>query len=86
MTGEFSIIKAGDLSKPANTLIEKIADAVGGYFKPFQIKRVAKAEAEAEKERREIARTEGTRLRQFLRNPFPYSFPKQGKYKENKNK
>ena len=38
------------------------------------------------KERREIARTEGTGLRQFLRNPFPYSFPKQGKYKENKNK
>ncbi len=38
------------------------------------------------KERRKIARTEGTGLRQFLRNPFPYSLPKQGKYKENKNK
>jgi hypothetical protein len=38
------------------------------------------------KERRKIARTEGTGLRQFLRNPFPYNLPKQGKYKENKNK
>ena len=29
-------------------LIEKISDAVGGLFKPYQIVRVAKAEAEAE--------------------------------------
>lgn len=29
-------------------LIEKISGAVGGYFKPYQIKRVAKAESEAE--------------------------------------
>lgn len=38
----------GDLSKPATVLIEKISDAVGGMFKPFQIARVAKAEAEAD--------------------------------------
>lgn len=38
----------GDLTKPATALIEKISDAVGGVFKPFQIVRVAKAEAEAE--------------------------------------
>src|SRR5712692_1338799 len=38
----------GDLTKPATVLIEKISDAVGGVFKPFQIVRVAKAEAEAE--------------------------------------
>lgn len=37
----------GDLSKPATVLIEKISDAVGGIFKPYQIVRVAKAEAEA---------------------------------------
>ena len=37
----------GDLSKPATILIEKISDAVGGIFKPGQIVRVAKAEAEA---------------------------------------
>lgn len=41
-----SVIALGDLSKPVNTLIEKISDALGGAFKPFQIKRVAKAEAE----------------------------------------
>jgi len=40
-------------------------------------------------ERREIRRTDrlsGTRLGQFLRNPSPYKHPKQGPYKENKNK
>ena len=46
--GENSLINLGDLSKPATVLIEKISYAVGGIFKPYQIKRVAKAEAEAE--------------------------------------
>jgi Protein of unknown function (DUF2806) len=48
MGDENSIVKIGDLTKPATVLIEKIADAVGGVFKPFQIVRVAKAEAAAE--------------------------------------
>lgn len=43
-----SIIDIGELSKPANTLIEKISDAVGGIFRPQQIRRVARAEADAE--------------------------------------
>lgn len=38
----------GDLSKPANTLIEKVSNAIGGLFAPYRIKRDAKAEAEAE--------------------------------------
>ncbi|MBP6865908.1 MAG: DUF2806 domain-containing protein [Candidatus Didemnitutus sp.] len=42
-----SLINLGDLSKPANTLIEKVSEAVGGIFRPYQIIRVAKAEAEA---------------------------------------
>ena len=42
-----SLINLGDLSKPADTLIKKISKAVGGIFAPYQIKRVAKAEAEA---------------------------------------
>jgi hypothetical protein len=42
-----SIVNLGELSKPADTLIKKISNAVGGIFKPYQIKRVAKAEAEA---------------------------------------
>jgi len=41
------LVKLGDLTKPATILIEKISDAVGGIFKPYQIVRVAKAEAEA---------------------------------------
>jgi hypothetical protein len=39
----------GELSKPAAVLIEKISDAVGGIFRPYQIVRVAKAEAQAER-------------------------------------
>lgn len=42
-----SLVNFGGLAKPANTLIEKISSAVGGAFEPWQIKRVAKAEAEA---------------------------------------
>jgi len=47
MSDENPIAKLGDLSKPATVLIEKISDAVGSVFKPYQIVRVAKAEAEA---------------------------------------
>ena len=43
------LVNLGELSKPATVLIEKISDAVGGVFKPYQIVRVAKAEVEAEK-------------------------------------
>ncbi|MBI2472517.1 MAG: DUF2806 domain-containing protein [Planctomycetes bacterium] len=46
-------VKLGDLAKPATVLIKKISDAVGGIFKPYQIIRVAKAEAEAERIRAE---------------------------------
>jgi hypothetical protein len=42
-----SLVSLGDLSKPANTLIKKISGAVGVLFEPCQIKRVAKAKAEA---------------------------------------
>lgn len=44
-----SLAKLGDLTKPATVLIEKISDAVGGVFKPYQIVRVARAEAEADR-------------------------------------
>ena len=48
MSDENSIVNFGDLTKPATVLIEKISDAVGGLFKPYQVKRIAKAEAEAQ--------------------------------------
>jgi len=49
MTENPSLVNIGELSKPATVLIEKISDAVGGIAKPWQIRRVAKAEAEADK-------------------------------------
>jgi hypothetical protein len=47
MSDENPLTRLGDLTKPATVLIEKISDAVGGVFKPWQIVRVARAEAEA---------------------------------------
>ena len=47
MSDENPLARLGDLAKPATVLIEKISDAVGGVFKPFQIVRVARSEAEA---------------------------------------
>ena len=46
---KYSLINLGDLSKPANTLIKKISAAIGGLYKPFQIRRVAQAEADSDK-------------------------------------
>lgn len=42
-----SLINLSELSKPASILIEKVASAVGGLLKPWQIKRTAKAESVA---------------------------------------
>lgn len=44
-----SLINLGELSKPATVLIEKVSDAVGGICKPWQMKRVAKAEVEVDR-------------------------------------
>ena len=45
--GSLLSIDFGNLSEPANTLVEKVSSAVEGILAPWQIKRVAKAEAEA---------------------------------------
>ena len=45
--GTNSLIDLSNLSKPADTLVKKVSNAVGGLFAPYQIKRMAKAEAEA---------------------------------------
>lgn len=44
-----SLINLGDISKPATVLIEKVSAAVGIVFEPHRVKRMARAEAEAEK-------------------------------------
>jgi hypothetical protein len=49
MNNEKSLINIGDWGKAATMLIEKISGAIGGCFRPFQIKRVARAEAEADR-------------------------------------
>ena len=41
-------LNLGELAKPATVLIQKVSNAIGGIFKPYQIIRVAKAEAEAD--------------------------------------
>lgn len=43
-----SLVNLGKLSKPADTLIKKVSSAVGGIFEPWQIERVAKANAKAD--------------------------------------
>ncbi len=49
MSDENPLINLGDLTKPATVLIEKVSDAIGVLYLPTQIKRVAKAQAEAAK-------------------------------------
>lgn len=44
-----SLINLGDLTKPATVLIEKISDAIGSVFAPYQTVRLARAEADADR-------------------------------------
>ncbi|WP_136618571.1 MULTISPECIES: DUF2806 domain-containing protein [Mesorhizobium] len=48
MSGGGGLINVGDLGKAAEALINRVSDAVGGVARPWQIERVAKAEAKAE--------------------------------------
>jgi len=62
-------IDAGDWAKPANTLIEKIADALGGLAGPWQIKRIAEAEAAADRIQA-VAQIEITKLQRRAMTRF----------------
>lgn len=42
------LVNIGELSRPATVLVEKVAEGVGGFFKPYQIRRIAQAEADAD--------------------------------------
>ena len=48
----FSLVNASGLVKPANTLVNKISNAVGRHFDPRQAVRMAEAEARADRIRR----------------------------------
>ena len=61
-----SLINLGDSSKPATVLIEKISEAVGGYFRPHQIKRVAEAEKIKAKADLEISKLEQRAVQRFI--------------------
>ena len=43
-----SIVNLGKLSKPVNTLIKKVSNAVGDLYEPHHIKRIAKAKAKTD--------------------------------------
>ncbi len=79
MSNGNSLINLGDISKPATVLIERISDAVGGVFKPYQVRRMAQAEADAEKIR-EAARLEITDLQ---RRAFQRFIHEEAKKQEN---
>ena len=58
MSQETSIVKLGDVLKPAETLFKKISKGVGGLAAPWQIKRVAEAKIEAAHSAAEVAHIE----------------------------
>ena len=53
-----SLVKLGNVLKPADTLIKKVSKGVGGLAAPWQIKRVAEAKIEAAHSASEVARIE----------------------------
>lgn len=76
---DYSLVKLGNLTKPATVLIEKISEAVGGIFKPRQIIRVAKAEAAAE-----LVRTEAQiQITELNRRAMHRFFEEEAKRQEN---
>lgn len=71
MTEGKSLISFGDLSKPATVLIEKVSAAIGEVFRPYQVKRMAVAEAGAKKilatAEIEVAEIQQRALRRWVR-------------------
>lgn len=71
MEEKHSLVDFSGFAKPVDTLNNKISEAIGGIFKPWQIKRVAKAEAEAEIIK-EIGRMKLNELQQRALTRFIY--------------
>lgn len=42
------LVDLGSLARPAEILVQRFCDGVGGSFKPWQLRRIAKAESDAE--------------------------------------
>jgi hypothetical protein len=77
--GGSSLISLEGLTKPATVLIEKISDAVGTLYRPRQIIREARAEAEADK----IKAIAGIEISEIQRRGIVRFVEQQGKHQEN---
>ena len=77
--GDTSLVNLGKFSKPVNTLIEKISDAIGGIFEPWQIRRIARAEAEAD----EIRTVSQIKTTEMQRRAVIRLITEEGKKQEN---
>ena len=65
-----SLVDLSNLSKPADTLIEKLSDVIGGLYEPRQIRKIAQAKADAAlieaKPRIEITELERRAMHRFV--------------------
>ncbi len=70
MSDTTALVNIGELSKPATVLIERVSDAIGGIFEPWQIRRVAQAKADANKieaaSQIEVTKLQRRALQRFL--------------------
>lgn len=78
-----SLKDIGKLSEPATALIEKVSGALEGAARPWQIKRVARAEAEAEVEAALIRARGRTELSELERRTFNRFWAEQVSQQEN---
>lgn len=69
MTDGNSVVNLGDISQPVTVLIEKVSSAVGFLYEPIHVKRMARAEAEAEKIKA-LARIELSEIEKRTMNRF----------------
>ena len=74
-----SLINLGDLSKPATVLIERISDAIGAVWEPHQIRRVARAEADA----KIVAATADLEISELQKRGLERLIREEGKRQEN---
>lgn len=73
------LVSLEGLTKPATVLVEKISDAIGTLWRPRQIVREARAEAEAEK----IRAIAGIEVTEIQRRGLVRLIEQQGKQQEN---
>jgi hypothetical protein len=79
MSESGSLVNIGELAKPATVLIKKISNAVGAVFEPHQIRRIARAQADAA-----VIEAEGQiRVTEIQRRAMVRFVQEEGKKQEN---